>query len=107
MVRHTIQQRTLLTLMVEEIGVDILNDLNNILLRMESKKTPKVAVLLCVMGEKPYEPVHILLAPVKLASKKYQEIVDAMTELLQLKPLIIAKCFMFHKRNKGSSEIVS
>lgn len=31
----------------------------------------KVAVLLCVMGEKPYELVHNLLAPTKPASKRY------------------------------------
>ena len=43
--------------------------------------TKKVAVLLCVMGEKPYELVHNLLAPAKPASKEYQEIVDAMTEI--------------------------
>ena len=69
--------------------------------------TKKVAVLLCVMGEKPYELVHNLLAPAKPASKKYQEIVDAMTEHLQPKPLIIAERFKFHKRNQGSSETVS
>ena len=69
--------------------------------------TKKVVVLLCVMGEKPYELVHNLLAPAKRASKKYQEIVDTMTEHLQPKPLIIAKCFKFHKRNQGSSETVS
>ena len=59
------------------------------------------------MGEKPYEFVHDLLTPAKLASKKYQEIVDAMTEHLQLKPLIITECFKFHKMNQGSSEAVS
>jgi len=34
------------------------------------------------MGEKPYELVHNLLAPAKPSSKKYQEIVDTMTEYL-------------------------
>ena len=67
----------------------------------------KVAVLLCVMGEKPYELVHNLLAPAKPSSKKYQEIVDALTEHLQPKPLIIAKHFKFHKRNQASMETVS
>ena len=84
------------------------NDLNNILLQMESKKTPKnVAVLLCVMGEKPYELVHNLLAPAKPASKKYQDIMDAMTDHLHPKPLIIAELFKFHKRNQGISETAS
>ena len=69
--------------------------------------TKKVAVLLCMMGEKPYELVHNLLAPAKLSSKKYQKIVDAMTEHLQPKPHIIAKHFKFYKRNQGSSETVS
>ena len=59
------------------------------------------------MGEKLYELVHNLFAPTKPSSKKYQEIVDAMTEHLQLKPLIIAKRFKFHKRNQGSLETVS
>ena len=67
----------------------------------------KVAVLLCVMGEKPYELVHNLLAPAKPASKKYQEIVDAMTEYLQPKPLVIAERFKFHKRNQASTETVT
>jgi len=31
----------------------------------------KVAVILCVMGEKPYELVHNLLASAKPPSKKY------------------------------------
>ena len=30
-----------------------------------------------------------------------------MTEHLQPKPLIIAECFKFHKRNQGSSETVT
>ena len=69
--------------------------------------TKKVAVLLCVMGEKPYELVHNLLVPAKPASKKYQQIVDVMTEHLQPKPLIIAEHFKYHKRNQGSSKTVS
>ena len=67
----------------------------------------KVAVLLCVMGEKSYELVHNLLAPAKPSSKKYQEIVDALTEHLQPKTLIIAERFKFHKRNQASTETVS
>ena len=58
------------------------------------------------MGEKPYELVHNL-APAKPSSKKYQEIVDALTEHLQPKPLIIAERFKFHKRNQASTEKVS
>ena len=70
------------------------------------ENTKKVAVLQCVIGEKPYELVHNLLAPAKPASKKYQEIVDAITEHLQPKLLIIAERFKFHKRNKASSKTV-
>jgi len=51
--------------------------------------------------------VHNLLAPAKPSSKKYQEIVDVMTEYLQPQPLIIAKRFKFHKRNQASAETVS
>ena len=68
--------------------------------------TKKVAVLLCVMGEKLYELVHNLLTPPKPASKKYQKIVDAMTGHLQSKPLIIAEHFKFHKRNQASLKTV-
>ena len=63
--------------------------------------TNKVAVLLCMMGEKPNELVHNLLAPAKLVSKKYQEIVGAMTEHSQPKPP------KFHKRNEGNLDVVS
>jgi len=59
------------------------------------------------MGEKPYELVHNLLAPAKPLSKKYQEIVDVMTEYLQPKPSVIAEHFKFHKRNQSSTETVS
>ena len=41
--------------------------------------TKQSAALVCVMEEKPYKLVHNLLAPTKMASKKYQEIVDTMT----------------------------
>ena len=53
--------------------------------------TKQAPTLVCVMGEKPYKLVHNLLAPAKMASKKYKEIVDAMTKYLQSKPLIIAE----------------
>ena len=71
--------------------------------------TKKVAVLLCVMGEKPYELAHKhnLLAPAKPESKKYQQIVDAMTEHLQPTPLIITEHFKCHKRNQERSETAS
>jgi len=66
----------------------------------------QVAVLLCVMGEKPYELLHNLLAPTKPATKKFKELVEAMGAHLQPKPLVIAERFKFHKRNQSSKETV-
>ena len=82
----TIGQMDTLTSMVQEIGVDMWNHLNNIfVVNSIQDDVNKVAILLCAMREKPYELVHNLLAPVKPASRRYQDILDAMTEYLQPK----------------------
>ncbi len=66
----------------------------------------KVAILLSVIGTRTYNLLHSLTAPVKPAEKTFKEIVDVLQMHLNPKPLIIAECFCFHKRNQQKTESV-
>ena len=67
----------------------------------------QVAVLLTVIGSKPYELLHSLLAPAVPASKKYAELVAVLGDHLNPKPLVIAEIFKFHHRNQREGETVA
>ena len=67
----------------------------------------QVAVLLTVIGSKPYELLHSLLAPAVPASKKYAELVAVLGDHLNPKPLVIAERFKFHHRNQRVGETVA
>jgi hypothetical protein len=69
--------------------------------------TKQVAVLLTVIGSKPYELLHSLLAPVAPSSKKYEELVAVLGDHLNPKPLVIAERFKFHHRNQREGETVA
>ena len=71
----------------------------------EDKK--KVAVLLTVMGNKAYELLHSLLAPVVPSTKKYDELTAVLLGHLKPKPLVIAERFKFHHRNQRDGEKVA
>ena len=66
-----------------------------------------VAVFLTVIGAKCFGLLRNLLAPEKLSSKSFQELVQTLKQHLQPKPLIIAERFKFNKRNQLSGETVS
>ena len=64
---------------MKEIGVEQLEQY--FVANGTQEDTKQAAALVCVMGEKPYKLVHNLLSTAKVASKKYQEIMDAMTNI--------------------------
>ena len=67
----------------------------------------KVAVLLTVVGTRAYELLHSLLAPTLPSEKNYDELVKALQEHLNPKPLVIAERFRFHHRNQQEGETVA
>ena len=69
--------------------------------------TKQVAVLLTVIGSKPYELLHSLLAPETPSSKKYEELVAVLGDHLNPKPLVIAERFKFHNRKQQEGETVA
>ena len=60
-----------------------------------------------MIGSKPYELLHSLLAPVAPSSKKYEELVAVLGDHLNPKPLVIAERFKFHHRNQREGETVA
>ena len=60
----------------------------------------KVAVLLTALGASAYALLRNLVGPAKPATKKYDELVKAMKDHLQPKPIVIAERFKFHRRTK-------
>ena len=58
----------------------------------------KVAVLLTVVGPEAYGLIWDLVAPHKPGENSYQEIVDAMKEHINPKPMVIAEQYKFHRR---------
>ena len=67
----------------------------------------KVAVLLSVIGGKTYALLRNLLSPTDPKTKSFDEIVAALKEHYEPKPLVIAERFHFHKRNQAAGESVA
>ena len=71
--------------------------------RMQKKKG---SILLTVCGHKTYRLIRNLSSPDKPDDKTYQQLKRLIHNYLKPKPLVIAKCFKFH-RQKQDSETVS
>ena len=69
--------------------------------------TKEVAVLLTVVGPEAYGLIRDLLTPDKPANKLYDEIVAAMKDHLNPKPLVIAERYKFHQRVQKEGESVA
>ena len=67
----------------------------------------KLAVFLTVIGSKAYSLLSDLLAPVKPATKTYDELVEVLKLHLRPKPVVIAERFRFHQRKQGEDEGVA
>ncbi len=67
----------------------------------------KVPVLLSVIGGKTYGLFRSLIAPDKPREKSFKHSTDTLQQNFCPKPLIIAECFRFHRRNKEESELVT
>ena len=67
----------------------------------------KVAVLLTVIGDKPYAVLRNLLAPSKPAEKLFDVLVKVMKDHRKPKPLIIAERLKFRRRNQHEGETIA
>ena len=67
----------------------------------------KRAVLLTVIGTKAYTLLRNILAPEKPVIKDYSQLVEALRSHLDLKPIVIAERFKFHRRNQREGESIA
>ena len=67
----------------------------------------KRATFLTVIGSSTYALLSNLLAPDKPATKSYADLVTAVKDHLNPKPLTIAERYRFHQRKQGESETVA
>jgi len=70
------------------------------------KEDKQVATLLSVIGSKTYALLSDLLAPVKPAHKPMKDLKEALQTHFEPKPVVIAECFHFHRRNQELGERV-
>ena len=70
-------------------------------------ETKKRAVLLTCIGPKAYGLLRNLLAPTKPSAIEYTMLIKTMKDHLSLKPIVIAECFKFYKRNQQDGEPVA
>ena len=63
--------------------------------------------VLTALGTSAYALLRNLVGPTKPATKKYDELVKAMKDHLQPKPIVIVERFKFHRRNQNNAETVA
>ncbi len=66
-----------------------------------------MAVFLSAIGSKTYALLRNLLAPTPPRAKTFDQLVTALKEHYEPKPLMIAERFLFHRRQQGKTETVS
>ena len=67
----------------------------------------KVPTLLAIMGGKTYSLLRNLTMLAEPSTKTYDEIVTLLNDHLSPKPLVIAECFRFHKREQKEGESIT
>ena len=67
----------------------------------------KKHLLLALMGAPTYKLLASLAAPTKPGELTYEDVVDKLEAHFKPKPIIIAECFRFYKRNQESGEKVA
>ena len=70
----------------------------------EIPEQKKVAVLLSVIGAKPYAVLKDILSPEAPNTKSFDELVTTLTNHFAPKPLVIAERYKFHSRNQKDGE---
>ena len=71
------------------------------------KDEKKVSILVTFLGAKAYELLRTIIAPVKPADQSYNDLVKAMQNHLDPKPLTITERFKFHQRNQKEGETIA
>jgi hypothetical protein len=66
-----------------------------------------VAVLLSVIGDKTYELLRSLTTPAKPTKKTFTMLYEVLEQHFAPKPIVIAECFRFHKRNQQPVKSIS
>ncbi|XP_065888558.1 uncharacterized protein [Dysidea avara] len=72
----------------------------------EIAENKRVALLLSIIGGKTYLLLSDLLAPEKPASKSFAVLSETLKKDYELKAVIIAERFQFHRRNQAANESV-
>ena len=67
----------------------------------------KVPVFLNAVGKQHYQLLSNLFAPATPVSKTLPEIVDALKEHFEPRPIVISERFNFHRRQQGKTETVA
>ena len=71
------------------------------------KTEKQVPVLLSVIGAKTYALLSNLLFPEKPSEKTFRELQEVLLTHYELKPLVIAERFHFHRHNQAAGECIS
>ena len=71
------------------------------------KNEKKVAVLISAMGPSTYGLLKNLTAPDKPNTKSFDELCTILDSHLSPKPIVIAECFRFYKREQLESEQIN
>ena len=69
--------------------------------------TNKVPLLLTAIGATAYSVLHDLLAPTNPKSKSLEELVAALRQHYEPKPLVIAEWFHFYRRSQSPTESIA
>ena len=70
---------------------------------LEAKKVPTILTL---MGNKMYALLRSIVSPRRPKDLSFTEIVDNLAKHLDLKPMVIAERFKFHKAKQQESESI-
>ena len=65
-----------------------------------------MATFITGAGAKTYELLKEIVAPAKPSELKFEEVVEHLKKHYDPKPLVIAKRFKFHERNKQADESI-
>ena len=67
----------------------------------------RIPVFLSIVGNKTFNFLQSLVHPAKAGTKIYDDLTKILEEYYSPKPLIIAECFRFHRRNQKEDEIIA
>lgn len=86
---------------------DYMEQFDQFCLVNEIENEKKRALFLSSVGSKTYGLIKTLLAPLKPATKTYEELTKLVSEHLIPKPIVIAERYKFYNRKQAEGETVT